>query len=132
MAMTHSDMKSSSTILYIAAIVDIIYGLLFLFVPEWMFSLSQDPGAPGSAGWVRWSGGLLIGVSVMGFLAAAKVETQRPFVVGLMVATVLIALSLLYSLFVGGYAGAQWFLWLPIVINACLAVALAWVASRLA
>jgi hypothetical protein len=49
-----------------------------------------------------------------------------------MVATVLIALSLLYSLFVGGYAGATWFLWVPIAINACLAVALAWVASKVA
>jgi hypothetical protein len=49
-----------------------------------------------------------------------------------MVAAVLIALSLLYSLFVGGYGGAPWFLWLPIVINAGLAAALAWVASKLA
>ena len=48
-----------------------------------------------------------------------------------MVASVLIALSLLYSLFIGGYEGAPWFLWLPIAINACLAVALAWVASKL-
>jgi hypothetical protein len=130
--MTQSDVKSSTTILTIAAIVDLVYGLLFLFVPEWMFSLSQDPGAPGSAGWVRWSGGLLIGVSVAGYLAAANPQTQRPLVVGLVVATVLIALSLLYSLFVGGYAGATWFLWLPIAINACLAVALAWVASKVA
>jgi len=130
--MTQSDVKSSSTILYIAAIVNLVYGAAFLFVPRWLFALSQDPGVPGSPGWVRWSGGLLIGVSVMGFLAAAKPETQKPFVVGLMVATVLIALSLLYSLFVGGYAGASWFLWLPIAINACLAVALAWVASKLA
>jgi len=129
--MTQSDAKSSQTILYIAALVDLVYGLAFLFAPEWMFALSQDPGAPGSAGWVRWSGGLLIGVSVMGYLAAAKPQTQRPFVVGLMVATVLIALSLLYSLFIGGYAGATWFLWVPIAINACLAVALAWVASKL-
>jgi hypothetical protein len=129
--MTPSDVKSSQTILYVAAIFDLVYGVLFLFVPQWLFALSHDPGVPGSAGWVRWSGGLLIGVSVMGFLAAAKPQTQRPFVVGLTVATVLIALSLLYSLFVGGYGGAQWFLWLPIVINACLAVALARVASQL-
>jgi len=128
--MTQSDMKSSATVLTIAAIVDLVYGLLFLFVPEWMFKLSQDPNV-GSPGWVRWSGGLLIGVAVAGFLAAAKVETQRPFVVGLLVACVLIALSLLYSLFIGGYTGAQWFLWVPIVINACLAIALAWVASKL-
>lgn len=129
--MTQSDVKSSQTILTIAAIVDLVYGVLFLFVPQWMFALSQDPGAPGDAGWVRWSGGLLIGVGVAAWLATAKVETQRPLVVGLTIATALIALSLLYSVFIGGYAGAQWFLWLPIVINAALAAALAWVASKL-
>jgi hypothetical protein len=32
---------------------------------------------------------------------------------------------------VEGYASAQWFLWVPIAINACLAVALAWVVSKL-
>jgi hypothetical protein len=68
---------------------------------------------------------------VTGFLAAAKPETQRPFVVGAMIASVLVALSLLYSLFIGGYGGAAWFLWLPIFINAGLALALAWVASKL-
>jgi len=129
--MTQSDVKSSQTILYIVAIVDIVYGLLFLFVPQWLFTLSQDPGVPGSAGWVRWSGGLLIGVGVAAQLAAAKPETQRPFVVGAMIASILVALSLLYSLFIGGYGGATWFLWLPIAINAGLAVALAWVASKL-
>jgi hypothetical protein len=128
--MTSSDVKSSATVLYLAAIVDLVYGVLFLVFPEWMFKLSQDPNV-GSPGWVRWSGGLLIGVAVAGFLAAPKVETQRPFVVGLLVAVVLIALSLLYSLFVGGYAGAAWFLWVPIVVNAGFAIALAWVASKL-
>lgn len=129
--MTPSDVKSSSVVLTIEAIVALVYGALFLFVPQWMFALSQDPGVPASVGWVRWSGGLLIGVGVAAFLASAKVETQRPLVVGLLVATALIALSLLYSLFIGGYAGVAWFLWVPIVINACLAVAFAWVASKL-
>jgi hypothetical protein len=129
--MTQSDAKTSQTILYIAAIVDFVYGLSFLLVPQWLFDLSQDPGT-GDPGWVRWSGGLLIGVGVAAWLAAAKPQTQRPLVVGLTVATALIALSLLYSLFIGGYGGAQWFLWLPILINAALAVALAWVASKLA
>jgi hypothetical protein len=129
--MTQSDVKSSQTILYVAAIFDLVYGVLFLLVPRWLFALSQDPGVPASPGWVRWSGGLLIGVAVMGFLAASKPETQRPFVFGLTIASVLIALSLLYSLFLEGYAGAQWFLWVPIAINVCLAVVLAWVASKL-
>jgi hypothetical protein len=128
--MTQSELKTSRTILYAAAIVDFVYGLLFLLIPQWLFQLSQDTGAPAHPGWVRWSGGLLIGVAVAGWLATADPETQKPLVVGLTVATALIACSLLYTLFVGGYAGAQWFLWLPIVLNVVLAAALGWVASK--
>jgi hypothetical protein len=129
MAMTQSEVKTSRIILYIEAFVGVVYGLLFLLSPRWMFALSQDPGDPAAAGWVRWSGGLLIGVGVAAWLAAANPETQKPLVVGLVVATVLIALSLLYSLF-NEFGGAQWFLWAPILINAALAVALGWVASK--
>jgi Domain of unknown function (DUF4345) len=128
--MTQSEVKTSQTILYAAAIVDFVYGLLFLLIPQWMFALSQDPGAPASPGWVRWSGGLLIGVGVAGWFATANPKTQKPLVVGLTVATTLVALSLLYSMFFDGYGGAQWFLWLPIAINAALAAALGWVASK--
>ncbi len=130
--MTQSEVKTSQTILYAAAIVDLVYGLLFLLIPQWLFDLSQDPGVPADPGWVRWSGGLLIGVGVAAWLATANPETQRPLVVGLALGATLIALSLLHTLFFGGYGGAQWFLWLPILINAALAVALGWVASKLA
>ena len=129
MAMTQSEVKTSRIILYIEAFVGVVYGLLFLLSPRWMFALSQDPGDPAAAGWVRWSGGLLIGVGVAAWLAAANPETQKPLVVGLVVAAALIALSLLYSL-VNEFGGAQWFLWAPILINAALAVALGWVATK--
>lgn len=128
--MTQSELKLAQTILYIAAVVDLVYGVLFLLFPQVLFSLSQDPGVPADPGWVRWSGGLLIGVGVAAWLATEDPETEKSLVVGLTVATVLIVLSLLYTLFLGGYAGVQWFLWLPIALNAVLAVALGWVASK--
>jgi len=128
--MTESEVKTSQMIVYFSAIVDFVYGLLFLLFPHVLFELSQDPGAPADPGWVRWSGGLLIGVGVAAWLAAENPETETPLVTGLMVATSLIALSLLYTLFFGEYKGAQWFLWLPIVINAALAVALGWLTSK--
>lgn len=129
MAMTQSEVKTSRMILYVEAIVSLVYGLLFLLIPRWMFTLSQDPGAPAAAGWVRWSGGLLIGVGIAAGLAAANPETQKPLVVGLLVAATLIALSLLYSLF-NEFGGAQWFLWVPILANAALAVGLGWVSIK--
>ena len=128
--MTQSEVKTSQTILYAVAVVDFVYGLLFLLVPQWLFALSQDPGAPTGHGWVRWSGGLLIGVGVAAWLATANPKTQKPLVAGLTAGATLIALSLLYSLFSGEYGGVQWFLWLPIAINAALAVALGWVVTK--
>jgi hypothetical protein len=129
MAMTQSEVKTARMILYVEAIVSLVYGLLFILIPRWMFALSQDPGAPAAAGWVRWSGGLLIGVAIAAGLAAANPQTQKPLVVGLVVAATLIALSLLYSLF-NEFGGAQWFLWVPILINAALAVGLVWVSTK--
>jgi hypothetical protein len=128
--MTQSEVKTSQTILYVAAVVDLIYGLLFLLIPQWLLNFSQDSGVPAHLGWVRWSGGLLIGVGVAAGLAAANPERQKPLVVGLAVATALIALSLLYCLIFGGYDGTRWFIWLPILINAALAGALGWVSTK--
>ena len=55
-------MKTARVIFYVAAIVGVIYGLLFLTMPELQFELSQDPGVPANPGWVRWSGAFLIGI----------------------------------------------------------------------
>jgi hypothetical protein len=44
--MTQSEAKIARMIFYLAAVVSVSYGMLFLSVPEWQFELSQDPGAP--------------------------------------------------------------------------------------
>ena len=49
-AMTQSEVTTARIIFYVAAIANVIYGLLFLSMPERVFELSQDPGVP--PGWV--------------------------------------------------------------------------------
>ena len=39
-------------------------------------------------------------------------------------------LALLYSVVSGEYAGAAWFIWMPIVLLAVLAPAMWWVATK--
>jgi len=120
----------AKTVFYIAAVVGVIYGVLFLLMPNFMFQLSQDPGVPPNPGWVRWSGGFLIGIATAVFLAADKPERQRALALGLAIGYSLIALALLYSTLSGEYRGAQWFIWGPIVINVILAAAMAWVSRK--
>jgi CHASE2 domain-containing sensor protein len=104
----------------------VLYGLLFLSLPEWAFQLSQDPGAPKDAGWLRW----IIGVALAAWLAATQPDRQRALVVGLALSYLLVALSLLYSTIAGEYQGAQWFVWVPILINLALTAAMIWLITK--
>ena len=123
-------MTTARMIFYVAAIVGGIYGLLFLSMPERALELSHDPGVPANPGWVRWSGGVLIGIALAAWLAAHQPDKQRPLVVGLALAYFLVALSLLYSTIFGEYRGAQWFIWLSILINVGLFAAMVWLLIR--
>ena len=129
-AMTQSEVKTARIIFYVAAIVGAIYGLLFLSMPERALELSHDPGVPADPAWVRWSGGVLIGIALAAWLAAQKPNKQTPLVVGLALAYLLVALSLLYSIISGEYRGAQWFIWLPILINVGLFAGMVWLLIR--
>jgi hypothetical protein len=128
--MTQSEVTTARMIFYVAAIVSVIYGLLFLAMPERAFELSRDSGVPADPGWVRWSGGVLIGIALAAWLAAQKPDKQTPLVVGLALAYLLVALSLLYSTISGEYRGAQWFIWLPILINVGLFAAMLWLLIK--
>jgi Domain of unknown function (DUF4345) len=130
MALTKSEAKTSRLIFYAAAIVAVLYGLLFLSMPERVFQLSHDPGVPTDAGWLRWTGAFLIGIALAAWLAATQPDRQRALVVGLALSYLLVALSLLYSTIAGEYQGAQWFIWVPILINLGLTVAMIWLITK--
>ena len=61
---TRSDSDAARTIFYVAAILMAIFGAGLLLFPQVMFTLSDDPGVPANPGWVRWAGGLLLGMAV--------------------------------------------------------------------
>lgn len=128
--MTRSDSETASTILHVAAVLMAFYGLGLLVYPQALFTLSGDPGVPANPGWVRWAGGLLLGVAIAAWLAASEPESQRPLAVGLAIAFTLIALALLYSAFVGDYRGAELLSWLQILGSAGLGASMWWLSSR--
>ena len=113
-----------------AAIVGVMYGFGFLLMPHAMFQLSGDPGVPTNPAWVRWAGGFVLGIAIGPWLASEGWVKEQPFIAGLAAAFTLSGLALLYSAVSGEYAGAEWFIWMPIVVLAVLAPAMWWLATK--
>jgi hypothetical protein len=55
---------------------------------------------------------------------------EQPFIAGVAAAFTLSGLALLYSVVSGEYAGAAWFIWMPIVLLAVLAPAMWWLVAK--
>ena len=84
---------------------------------------------PTNPGWVRWAGGFVLGTSIGPWLASEGLVKEQPFIAGLAAAFTLSGLALLYSVVSGEYAGAAWFIWMPVVILAALAPTMWWRAN---
>jgi hypothetical protein len=130
MAKTELKIDAANLALRAAAIVGVIYGIGFLLMPHSIFQLSEDPGAPANSGWLRWAGGFVLGISIGPWLASEGWVKEQPFIAGLAAAFTLSGLALLYSVVSGEYAGAAWFIWMPIVILAVLAPITWWLAIK--
>jgi hypothetical protein len=121
MAKTELKTEASTVALRAAAIVGVIYGFGFLLMPSAVLQLSGDPGVPANPGWVRWAGGFVLGIALGPWLASEGWVKEQPFIAGLAAAYTLSCLALLYSVVSGEYAGAAWFIRMPIVILGVLA-----------
>jgi hypothetical protein len=126
-----SNYSAYTNIWRITAIITAIYGVSFLLLPTLMFSVSRDPGFPANAGWVRWAGGVLIGLAAGAWVGSnSSPSKQRPAVIGFAVGEGLTALSLTYSAISGEYQGVPWFIWTAAVLNACCCGAMLWLLSK--
>jgi hypothetical protein len=130
MANTERKSDPANMALRAAAIVGVVYGIGFLLMPQAMVQLSGDPGAPTNPGWLRWAGGFVLGITIGPWLASEGSTMEQAFKLGLAIAYSLAGLALVYSALSGEYVGAQWFIWMPIVILAALASAMWWLATK--
>ena len=130
MAKTELKTDTANWVLRAAAILGVLYGFGFLLMPYSMFQLSGDPGVPTNPGWVRWAGGFVLGIAIGPWLASEGWIKEQPFIAGLAAAFTLSGLALLYGVVSGEYAGAAWFIWMPIVILAVLAPTMWWLATK--
>ena len=93
--------------LIIFAVISLVYGFGFLFVPGLLVKLSE--GNPVDFNWLRWMGGVVIALGIGALMVSSKPEKQGIFVTSMALATLFAGLGNLYSWIMQEYSGATWF-----------------------
>jgi hypothetical protein len=110
--------------LIIATVAGLVYGIGLLLTPGILVTMAgSDPLEPG---WVRWSGGALIAVSIGNILVLRKLAGQDTYVIMLALFNLLNAVGHLITLIAQDFSGATWFVVLPMVLTLVTAVLLWW------
>ena len=65
--------------LIIFALIDLLYGVTYMFVPQFHVQLSGD-AIPVASGWLRWFGPILIALGIGALMVLQKLEKQGSFV----------------------------------------------------
>jgi hypothetical protein len=120
----NDDVKVLKFALMIAAIVSLVYGLCYLFIPSTLVKLSG--GNLVEASWLRWSGGVIIAWAIGTLMVYSKPEKQNIFVTSIALAHLLSGLGLLYSWIAQEYSGATWFIAIPTCLLLVLSSLLFW------
>ena len=111
-------------VLVIYAVVVLIYGLSFVFIPSVLADMSGGDTVPYS--WMRWPGGVLIALGIGALVVMRKPAKQGVFVTTIALACSISGLALLYSWIVNEYSGTTSFHAMPTIIILVLAVLLWW------
>ena len=120
----NDDVKVLKFALMIAAIVSLVYGLCYLFIPNTLVKLAG--GNLVEASWLRWSGGVIIAWAIGTLMVYSKPEKQNIFVTSIALAHLLSGLGLLYSWIMQEYSGATWFIAIPTCLLLVLSALLFW------
>ena len=116
--------KTLKVVLVIYVIVVLVYGLGLFFIPGVLAKISG--GDPVDLSWLRWSGGVLIGLGIGALLVFRDPAKQGVFVTTISLGTLLTGLGLLYSWIVHEYSAATWFIALPAIIVLVVSALLWW------
>jgi len=110
--------------LIILAVISLVYGFGFLFVPGVLVKLSG--GNPVEFSWLRWMGGVIIALGIGALMVSSKPEKQGIFVTSMVLATLFSGLGMLYSWIMQEGSGAIWFTALPTCLLLLLSGLLWW------
>ena len=107
----NDNLKVLKFTLIIFAVIAFVYGFGLLFVPGILAGLSG--GNPVEFSWLRWSGGVIIGLGIGCLMVSSKPEKQGIFVTSIALSTLFAGLGMLYGWIMQEYSGATWFIALP-------------------
>ncbi|KPK82710.1 MAG: hypothetical protein AMS27_14220 [Bacteroides sp. SM23_62_1] len=111
-------------VILIYAIVALVYGLCFLFVPDFLVNMSG--GEPVFHGWLRWSGGVCVGLGIGSLMVMRNPKNQGIFVTTIALATLLAGLALVYAWIFIEEGANVWFTALPSILLLVISGLLWW------
>ena len=114
-------------VLIIYAVVCLVYGLVYLIVPDVLVNMSG--GDPVFHGWLRWSGGILIALGVGSLLVAGNPKGQGIFVTTVALGGLLAGLALLLAWITAEEGTNKWVPALPTIIVLALSCLL-WLSRQ--
>ncbi len=114
----NDNVKVLKVTLIVFAVILLVYGFGFLFVPDLLVKLSG--GNPVEFGWLRWSGGVIMALGIGCLMVSSKPEKQGIFVTSMTLVSLFTGLGMLYSWIMQEFSAATWFIALP----TCLALAI--------
>jgi hypothetical protein len=124
----NDELKVLKFSLLVSAIIALILGIGYYFVPAMMTKLAGgntvDPAL------LRLLGSLFIALGIGTFMVYSKPEKQGIFVLSIALGYLLAGLGLLYSLIMHEYTGATWFLAMHTCLILVISVLLFWGRSK--
>jgi hypothetical protein len=112
--------------LILFAVFTLVYGLVYLFIPEiYVKSTGSEPVPPA---WIRWFGGILISLGIGAIMVFRNPEKQGIFVKISAIGTLIVGLTELYSTFFES-VGNIWFDLVPEIVTLILS-ALLWISLK--
>jgi hypothetical protein len=111
-------------VLVILAVVSIIYGIGYWIFPGTLVTLSR--ANPVEFAWLRWSGGILIGLGIGNLLVFRKPEKQGIYVFMAALTTLLCGLGMLYSWIMKEGSGSTIFIAVPTILILVISCLLWW------
>jgi hypothetical protein len=115
-------------VLVVYAVIALVYGIGFLFVPGLWVSMSGS--GPIDAGWLRWPGGVIIGFGIGAIMVSRKPEKQGIFVLSVALATLLSGLAMLFSAILQEHSGTTMFIAVPTALMFLVSGFMWWARQR--